>query len=133
MTSTATAPGSPGLPTSYMSAVRSAPFAVMSAENLDDLVVVAWNREAERLFGYTADEVVGLRLTDTIVSGPDAEAWRRSLGRRARRSAAPMPARTGAPSCASGGMRPWSTTAASRFGCSASGRMSRSRSRPSRG
>ncbi|WP_437598639.1 PAS domain-containing protein [Sorangium sp. So ce590] len=81
MTSTATAPGSPGLPTSYMSAVRSAPFAVIEcAGNLDDLVVVAWNDEAERLFGTTADEAVGRRLTDTILSAPDAEAWRRSLG-----------------------------------------------------
>ncbi|WP_437956873.1 PAS domain-containing protein [Sorangium sp. So ce119] len=81
MTSTATPLGSPGLPTSYMSAVRSAPFAVIEcAGNLDDLVVVEWNGEAERIFGYTADEAVGRRLTDTILSGADAEAWRRSLG-----------------------------------------------------
>lgn len=81
MTSTATAPGSPELPTSYMSAVRSAPFAVIEcAGNLDDLVVAEWNGEAERLFGTTADEAVGRRLTDTILSAPDAEAWRRSLG-----------------------------------------------------
>ncbi|WP_437811122.1 PAS domain-containing protein [Sorangium sp. So ce1078] len=81
MTSTATAPAAPVLPTSYMSAVRGAPFAVIECEeNLDDLVVVAWNGEAERIFGTTADEAVGRRLTDTILSGQDAEAFRRSLG-----------------------------------------------------
>jgi two-component system, cell cycle sensor histidine kinase and response regulator CckA len=29
--------------------------------------IVAWNREAERLFGWTNEEVIGRRLTDTIM------------------------------------------------------------------
>ncbi|XXX75564.1 PAS domain-containing protein [Sorangium sp. So ce134] len=81
MTTTPADPRSPGLPTSYMRAVRGAPLAVIEcAGDLGDLKVDAWNGEAERLFGYTADEAVGRRLTDTILAEPDAEAWRRSLG-----------------------------------------------------
>ena len=48
--------------------------------NLDELVVAEWNAEAERIFGYTADEAVGRRLTDTIVSEPDARTFGRALG-----------------------------------------------------
>lgn len=81
MMSTGTAPGAPGLAASYMRAVRSAPFAVIEcAGNLDELVVAEWNAEAERIFGYTADEAVGRRLADTIVSELDAETFGRSLG-----------------------------------------------------
>ncbi|AUX37095.1 MULTISPECIES: PAS domain-containing protein [Sorangium] len=80
MTSTPTAPRSPELPASTMRAVRSTSFAVIEcAGDLGDLAVAEWNGEAERIFGVTADEAVGRRLTDTILTGPDAEAFRRSL------------------------------------------------------
>lgn len=87
MTSSAASPGSQAPDANYMTAVRNAPFAVIEcAGNLDDLVVVAWNGEAERIFGYSAGEVVGRRLTDTILSVPDAEAFRRAL----REAATPL-------------------------------------------
>ncbi|WP_437732796.1 PAS domain-containing protein [Sorangium sp. So ce1335] len=82
MTTSATAPDSQALSTSYMSAVRNAPFAVIEcAGDLDELVVCAWNGEAERIFGHTGAEAVGRRLTDTIVSEADVEAFRRAPGR----------------------------------------------------
>ncbi|AUX26471.1 anti-anti-sigma factor [Sorangium cellulosum] len=71
-----------------MKAVRGAPFAVIEcAGNLDDLVVAGWNAGAEHIFGYTSAEAVGRPLTDTILSGPDGEAWRRALGQE---GAAPL-------------------------------------------
>ncbi|WP_438016329.1 PAS domain-containing protein [Sorangium sp. So ce315] len=82
MTTSATAPDSQALSTSYMSAVRNAPFAVIEcAGDLDELVVSAWNGEAERIFGYTGAETVGRRLTDTILSEADVEAFRRVPGK----------------------------------------------------
>ncbi|WP_437778338.1 PAS domain-containing protein [Sorangium sp. So ce1097] len=82
MTTSATAPDSQALSTSYMSAVRNAPFAVIEcAGALDELVVSAWNGEAERIFGYTRAETVGRRLTDTILSEADVEAFRRVPGK----------------------------------------------------
>lgn len=83
MTSTALSPGSEELDADYVAAVRNAPFAVIECTgNLDELVVAAWNREAERIFGYSAGDVVGRRLTDTILSGSDGEAWRRAIEER---------------------------------------------------
>lgn len=84
---TSTAPGSQALDASCMKAVRNAPFAVIEcAGNLEDLEVAAWNGEAERIFGYSAGEAVGRPLTETILSGPDGEAFRRAL----RQAGAPL-------------------------------------------
>ena len=41
-------------------------------EDLDG-VVRSWNRGAEHLYGYTADQVVGVRLVDTIAPGMEQE------------------------------------------------------------
>src|SRR5574338_503687 len=49
----------------YRTVVETASDAFVSID--EDGVVVEWNRKAEETFGWTRDEAIGLRLTDTVV------------------------------------------------------------------
>ena len=51
--------------------IESAPNAFTTVD--EDGVIMEWNREAERTFGYTAEEVVGRQVADVIILPEDRE------------------------------------------------------------
>ena len=51
--------------------IESAPNAFTTVD--EDGVIMEWNREAERTFGYTAEEVVGRQVVDVIILPEDRE------------------------------------------------------------
>ncbi|WP_437718921.1 PAS domain S-box protein [Sorangium sp. So ce448] len=64
--------------TSYMNAVLNGPFiAVECTGDVGSLEIAAWSAGAERLLGYTGEEVIGCRLADTALRSADDDLWRR--------------------------------------------------------
>ena len=80
----------------FESLVESSPTAIIMVNR--DVEVTLWNPAAERLFGFSADEAIGVNLDDLVASDPalhaeatawSDEAWGRSsfrrIGRRTRK------------------------------------------------
>jgi PAS domain S-box-containing protein len=80
----------------FESLVESSPTAIIMVNR--DVVVTLWNPAAELLFGYTADEAMGLNLDDLVAKDPElhaeASAWSeeawggtsfKRIGRRTRK------------------------------------------------
>jgi rsbT co-antagonist protein RsbR len=62
----------------FMEALRDGPFALIEcALGPDEIQIVAWNRTATRLFGYSREEAVGRGLAGTLSNAADVAAWRR--------------------------------------------------------
>jgi adenylate cyclase len=56
----------------FESLVEQSPTAIVTID--PDVNVTLWNPEAERLFGYTADEAIGRNLDDLIATDPEVHA-----------------------------------------------------------
>jgi PAS domain S-box-containing protein len=80
----------------FESLVETSPTAIIMVNR--DVVVTLWNPAAERLFGYTADEALGVNLDELVAKDPkifaEATAWSteawgtgsfRRIGRRTRK------------------------------------------------
>ncbi|WP_437316471.1 PAS domain S-box protein [Sorangium sp. So ce385] len=64
--------------TGYMSAVLNGPFIAMECTgDTGALEIAAWSAGAARVLGYAREEVIGRRLSDTILGGADVDLWRR--------------------------------------------------------
>ncbi|WP_437972020.1 PAS domain-containing protein [Sorangium sp. So ce260] len=64
--------------TSYMNAVLHGPFtAIECTGEIGALEIAAWSDGAERTLGYAREEVIGRRLSDTILRGKEVDLWRR--------------------------------------------------------
>jgi PAS domain S-box-containing protein len=63
------------------SIIDAAPDAVMTMDVAG--IVRSWNAQAERLFGWTAVDIVGRPLADVLLSPRTHDAWERALSRTA--------------------------------------------------
>lgn len=64
--------------TCYMNAVLNGPFiAIECTGDTEALEIAAWSAGAARVLGYSREEVIGRRLSDTILGGADVDRWRR--------------------------------------------------------
>ncbi|XXX81401.1 PAS domain S-box protein [Sorangium sp. So ce134] len=64
--------------TGYMNAVLNGPMvAIECTGDTGALEIAAWSAGAARVLGYAREEVIGRRLSDTILVGADVDLWRR--------------------------------------------------------
>ncbi len=78
-------------PEIFKAAMESAGLIAIQAFDRDG-VVIFWNRGCEKFFGYSAEEAIGRRVQDILLSSPEVEEFEKQLGDICSTGKGPEPA-----------------------------------------